>query len=619
MKENVTSSSENLNVQSSKYRQNLLEVPSLPAEDRILRAFRPQQQTQTTKQTTDDCAREKWNGKIEFVLSCVGQCIGLGNVVRFPYLCYKNGGGAFLVPYLLTAIFAGIPMYFLELSLGQWLSTGGLSVWKISPLFKGVGYASAVIAAWLNIYYIVILAWAVYYLYHSFSDPLPWATCNNPWNTPFCLSDYKREFKDYNCSNGTSWYSQNLSNNGKNSTLWAKVGTNCSSIVYTSPVREFWERNTLRITSDVGEPGKLRAELSICLLAVWILCYFCIWKGVKCSGRVVYFTACFPYVLMFILLIRGVTLPGALEGIKFYVYPDLEKLSESQVWIDAVTQIFFSYGLGLGTLIALGSYNKYNNNVCKDAICISLLNSATSVFSGFVIFSVIGFMAYEQKKPVSDVAASGPGLAFLAYPNAVVQLPVSPVWAVLFFLMLLILGMDSQFCTMEGFFTAVIDEYPGLLKKRREIFIGVFCFLSYLIGLSMVTEGGMYVFQLFDNYSASGLCLLVLIFFECTAVSWGYGVKRYYENLHSMLGYYPRSFWKFTWVVSTPALTAVSTKISVIGSTRDRPSWWSGTPSSILGCLHKCRGVDVKLKTLSMFSIECGQDSVIIIIKLKVT
>uniref|UniRef100_A0A3B4TVU6 Transporter n=1 Tax=Seriola dumerili TaxID=41447 RepID=A0A3B4TVU6_SERDU len=134
---------------------------------------------------TSQCdKRGQWANKMEFIFAIIGTIIGLGNVWRFPYLCFKNGGGVFLIPYIFFLFTCGIPIFFLELSLGQLTSQGMVTCWrKVCPLLEGLGYGSQLIVLYTSVYYIVILAWALFYLFSTFNTVLPWASCNNTWNT----------------------------------------------------------------------------------------------------------------------------------------------------------------------------------------------------------------------------------------------------------------------------------------------------------------------------------------------------------------------------------------------------------------------------------------------------
>ncbi|KAL1130181.1 hypothetical protein AAG570_013119 [Ranatra chinensis] len=455
--------------------------------------------------------RGKWGGRPQFVLSGIGLAIGLGNIWRFPFLCYRNGGGAFLIPYFLCLVTGGIPIFLLEVALGQYTS---------------IGIGTTIICGILNVYYIVILAWAAHYLFYSLQAELPWASCNNTWNSP-------------NCFQGRI----------TNSTLLPAAPVD--------PIVEYWQNKVLGVSSGIDDWGGFQWELVVALLVVWIIVYFCVWKGIKSSGKVVYVTAIFPYLMLTALFIRGVTLDGAIDGIIFYLKPDFSKLLESQVWIDAGTQIFFSFAIALGCMIALGSYNKFDNNFVSDCMYISTVNCVTSLYSGLAVFSVLGFMAKEQGVPIEMVAESGPGLVFIAYPKAVAQLPWSPVWSALFFLMILLMGVDSQFVGVEGFVTAIVDLYPEILRKpgRKEMFVAAVCIVKFVIGLSMVTKGGIYVFQLFDFFGASGIVLLWFCFFESVSVAYFYGVDKFYDNISQMIGHRMGPWFKFCWLFITPAVT----------------------------------------------------------------
>ncbi|KAF3856255.1 hypothetical protein F7725_016978 [Dissostichus mawsoni] len=363
--------------------------------------------------------RGEWSNKIEFLLAVAGQIIGLGNVWRFPYLCYKNGGGVFFIPYILFLFTCGIPLFLLETSLGQYTKQGSITCWrKICPLFEGMGIGHQVVVLYSSIYYIIILAWAFFYLFSSFNSELPWASCRNSWNTDTCVEFDRKD--DY-----LNW----------------TVAANA-----TSPVREFWEKRVLNITGSVHELGSIRWELALCLLLSWIICYFCVWKGVKSTGKIHPASAIHRYDHASPLL--------CLED----------------MWL------FLIYG---------------------DCVYLCLLNSGTSFVAGFAIFSALGFMAYEQNTDISKVAESGPGLAFIAYPRAVAMMPFPQLWAVFFFIMIILLGLDSEFVGLEAIVTSISDTNPSFFHvgHRRKLLLLAISVFSFFVGLVMITEG-TFVFSL---------------------------------------------------------------------------------------------------------------------------
>ncbi|KAM7422698.1 hypothetical protein PAMA_010647 [Pampus argenteus] len=275
--------------------------------------------------------------------------------------------------------------------------------------------------------------------------------------------------------------------------------------------------------------------------------------------------------MLVVLLIRGVTLPGAYDGIKFYLYPDPSRLNDPQVWMDAGTQIFYSYAICIGCLTALGSYNKYNNNCYKDCVYLCLLNSGTSFVAGFAIFSALGFMAYEQKTHISKVAESGPGLAFIAYPRAVAMMPLPQLWSIFFFIMIILLGLDSEFVGLEALATAISDMKPSFFHvgHRRKLLLLAISVFGFLIGLVMVTEGGLYIFQVFDYYACSGMTLLLFAILQSVCVGWVYGADRFYDNIEDMIGYRPLPLIKYCLKYVTPV---VCMRISILCTpTEDHP------------------------------------------------
>ncbi|XP_054483484.1 inactive sodium-dependent neutral amino acid transporter B(0)AT3-like [Anoplopoma fimbria] len=534
--------------------------------------------------------RPQWDNKAQYLLTCIGFAVGIGNLWRFPYLCQIYGGGAFLIPYLIALVFEGLPLLHLELAIGQRFRMGSIGVWNsISPFLGGVGIASMLVSLLVCIFYNTLLAWVLWYLFHSFQNPLPWSQC--PLNDN--LTDYNTE------------------------------------CVKSTPANYFWYRETLNITSDIQTSGSLQWWLVICLASAWCMVYVCFIKGIESMGKAMYVTVLFPYLVLTIFLIRALTLPGATVGLVYLFTPDWEILKNPQVWLDAATQIFFSLSVAFGALIAFSSYNTEKNNCEMDAVLVGVINSATSLYGAIPIFAILGFKAntaysscmkenilaltnhfelpdqnmtvenydhwleYLNRTSPGEVArvdlrpcdlqsfldqsASGTGLAFIVFSEAVVAMPGAQIWAILFFTMLLSLGLSSMFGNLEAVLTPIKDLKVLPTWIPDALVTGVICLAAFSMALIFTMGSGNYWVEIFNSYVGS-VPLLIVAFFEIIAVIYVYGMKNFSEDIYFMTGKRPNIFWKACWMVISPLLLLVVLIAYVIIQAQKRPTYPTWNP-----------------------------------------
>uniref|UniRef100_A0A8C9XYK8 Transporter n=1 Tax=Sander lucioperca TaxID=283035 RepID=A0A8C9XYK8_SANLU len=467
--------------------------------------------------------RPKWDNKAQYILTCVGFCIGLGNVWRFPYLCQSHGGGAFLIPYLILLVMEGMPLLLLEFAIGQRLRKGSVGVWRaISPYLTGVGVASMLVSLLIGLYYNTLIAWILWYLFNSFQDPLPWTQC--PLN-----------------DNGTGFV------------------LILSSYLYR-------------------------------------------------KSKAVYVTAILPYIVLAIFLIRGLTLKGALTGLKFLFTPKVDELMNPTTWLDTGAQVFYAFGVGWGGLISFSSYNPVHNNCMQDAVILSVVTGLTSIYAATVTYTIIGFRATEKydscisdnimtllnafELPEDSISTSnydaafnhlnssspdiilgldvkicdlqtllsegveGTDLAFIVFTEAITNMPGSPAWSVLFFIMLFCLGISTLFGNIEGVVVPLKDLNVFPKKWPNEARTGVTCAVAFVISLLFAQHSGIYWVTLFDNFAGS-VPLLTIGFFEMIAVVYIYGIDRFNEDLEFMVGHKPSIFWQVTWRFISPLIILV--------------------------------------------------------------
>uniref|UniRef100_A0A8C4PSD9 Solute carrier family 6 member 18 n=1 Tax=Equus asinus asinus TaxID=83772 RepID=A0A8C4PSD9_EQUAS len=428
----------------------------------------------------------------------------------------------------------GIPLFHMELAIGQRLRKGSIGVWTTISPYLGLGCFT--VSSLIGIYYNTVLTWVLWYLLNSFQNPLPWSACPPDRNRTGFVEECQRS----------------------------------SSVSY------FWYRQTLNVTADINDSGSIQWQLMVCLVASWAVVYLCIIRGIETTGKV---RAHRPASVPPPSRCRG---PSRLLSV---FAPRI--LQNPRVWLDAATQIFFSLSLAFGGHIAFSSYNPPRNNCKKDAVTIALVNSMTSLYAAIIVFSVLGFKAAndhgrcldrnilhlinafdfpDQSISRDDYAAvlahlnvtqpervaglgldaSGTGLAFIVFTEAILHMPGAPGWAVLFFGMLFTLGLSSMFGNMEAVITPLLDM--GVMPRwvPKEVLTGD-CFLA---SIHFTLHSGNYWLEVFDRYAAS------------LNLALGPGVRarasclcgRFCDDVAWMTGRRPSLYWRVTWKVVSPLL-----------------------------------------------------------------
>lgn len=416
--------------------------------------------------------RPQWRTRWGFVLAAAGSAVGLGNIWRFPYLCYENGGGAFLLVYFIALATVGLPLLILEYGIGhQMRGSAPLTFAKISPHWEWLGWWMGVFVMFgIVLYYAVIIAWCACYLWFSFTQA--WGTDTNA----------------------------------------------------------FFFHTFLGSTAGPKVIGDIRSPILLALLLVWLanwaIVFFGVEKGIERANKVF-----LPllFVLMLGLIAWSLTLPGAREGVWAYLRPDLGRLASPKAWIDAYSQVLFSLSLGFGIMVTYASYLPREADITGNALATGLIDTAVAVCAGVAVFGTLGYMAAQTGQPLDQVVTNGIGLAFVTYPKAISLLPhLRELFGVGFFLALLMAGITSSISIVEAFTAAVMDKFH---YPRRRV-VTLLCAAGFLGGIVFATGGGIAWVDIVDHFLGHyGLFLACIL--QCLLVAWVYGAHRLREHVNA--------------------------------------------------------------------------------------
>ncbi|XP_020712553.1 sodium-dependent nutrient amino acid transporter 1 isoform X2 [Ceratitis capitata] len=469
--------------------------------------------------------RENWSGKLDFLMSCISVSVGLGNIWRFPFIAYENGGGGFLIPYVIVLFLIGKPMYYMEALMGQFTSKSFVGMWSACPLFSGVGIGQSISAFSVLTYYSALIAITIYYFIGSFQSPLPWSYCRKEWGV--------------NCVG---------------SSLTGYVNTNTSEKLQSSS-ELYYSKAVLREYEDISDGiGVPSWQLTLTLFLSWMVTYLILIKGMQSLGRVAYFLAIFPYVILITLLIRAVTLEGAVDGIIFFLKPEWNKLLDTKVWKEAVVQCFFSLAVAFGPIVAFSSHNHFRYNVYRDAMIVTTLDTFTSFLAGVTIFGILGNLSLNLNADnIGEVVRSGTGLAFISYPDAIAKFEFVPqLFSVLFFFMLFILGIGTIAALQSAIITVLCDQFK--LKKFWLVSL-VITIVEFGISLLYITQGGQWILNLVDFFAGTYIVFSLAVF-EVAGITWFYGLRNFCDDVEFMTNRKVSVYWRLCWGLITPLLLA---------------------------------------------------------------
>ena len=414
-------------------------------------------------------SRERWNSRTIFILAAIGSAVGLGNAWRFPGQAFMNGGGAFLIPYFVALVTAGIPLLILEHAIGRKYQSGApIALKRVNGKAEPLGWWALATSFVIVSYYCVVMAWVIDYI----------------------------------------WYSL--------------------TVAWKDGPADFFIGKVLHLSEGPGVLGGFSVPVLIGLIIAWISVWFCIRNGVKSVGKVVLWTVPIPVVLLAVLVVRAITLPGAAEGLAYYLTPDWAALLKPGVWAAAYGQVFFSLSILFGIMIAYGSYLNKDSDLTTDGLIISFADAGISFLAGFAVFGTLGYLAGVTSTPIKDMKFQGVFLAFATYPEAINKLPggtiVAVIFGLLFVLMLFTLAIDSAFSIVEGIVTGLVDKF-GWNKNKTTVWT---CVVGFLGSLIFATKAGLYWLDITDHW-VNDFNLITIGIFECFVVGWIFGARKLRE------------------------------------------------------------------------------------------